>query len=160
MTIAKAIIRDLLVIAATASIGATLANAQTVIQHPAPPAANATPHQWTAPASGPTHTSTVLLKSDIPGMPGKELQITRTVYPPGAVNTKHYHTSQAVFYIIEGSAVFQEQGHPPVTLKAGDVLHVKPGTTHGHWNASTTVPYVSHEVTILERGQPSTIKTP
>ena len=160
MTIVKAMTRDLLVIAAILSIGATLANAQTVIQHPAPPAANATPHQWTAPASGPTHTSRVLLKSDIHGAPGRELQITRTVYPPGAVNTKHYHMSQAVFYIIEGSAVFQEQGQPPVTLKAGDVLHVKPGTIHAHWNASTTVPYVSHEVTILEHGHPSNIKTP
>lgn len=160
MTIAKTMSRSFVVIAAILSAGATVASAQTVIQHPAPPTANATPHQWTAPASGPTHTSTVLLKSDIPGLPGKELQITRTVYPPGAVNTKHYHTSQAVFLIIEGSAVFQEQGQPPVTLKAGDVLHVMPGTIHGHWNASTTVPYVSHEVTILERGQPSNIKTP
>jgi quercetin dioxygenase-like cupin family protein len=160
MKIAKAIIRDFLGTAAILSIGGTLANAQTVIQQPAPPAATAAPHHWATPASGPVHTSTVLLKSDIPGVPGKELQITRTVYPPGGVNTKHHHISQAVFYIIEGSAVFQEQGQAPVTVKAGDVVHVKPGTVHAHWNASKTSQLVSHEVTILERGQPSNIKTP
>lgn len=160
MTIAKGITRDFPVIAAILSLGATLANAQTVVQQPTPLATGATPHHWTTPATGPVHTSTVLFKSDIPGVPQKELQVTRTVYPPGGVNTKHYHVSQAVFYIIEGSAVFQEQGQGPVTVKAGDVVHVKPGTIHAHWNASPTARLVSHEVTILERGQPSNIKTP
>jgi len=161
MTIAKPMTRDLLVIAVILSTAITFANAQsTAMNEATPAAANATAVPWTVPASGPANTSTMLQKSDIPGAPGKELRVFRTVYPPGAVNPKHYHTSQAVFYIVEGSGVWQEEGHAPVTLKAGDVLIVKPGTVHAHWNPSKTAQLVSHEVVIIDQGQRSTIRMP
>lgn len=35
-------------------------------------------------------------------------------------------------------AVFQEQGKPSVTLKAGDSLFVPARTKHAHWNPSYT----------------------
>jgi quercetin dioxygenase-like cupin family protein len=118
--------------------------------------AQAPSHQPTSPS----HQATLLLKSDIQGVYGKELRVLRTVYPPGAANSKHYHTSHVVFYILEGSGVWQEDGRPPVTLKVGDTLLVKPGTVHAHWNPSTSVPLVFTEFVIVDEGQHSTVKMP
>jgi quercetin dioxygenase-like cupin family protein len=162
MNIGK-LIGSLTLVAAGLAIGAAWADAQSVhtaMNEPARPSANATPFQWAAPVSGPANSSTLLHTSEMPGVPGKELRVFRTTYPPGAVNPKHYHTSQVVFFVVDGAAVFQEEGQTPVTLKAGDSLVVKPGTIHAHWNASTTAPLVSHEVVIVEVGQRSTIKMP
>ncbi len=144
----------------TAILPLGTAAAQTVIQQPAPQAANATPHPWTAPASGPAHLPQLLLRSDVHGMPGKELRVFKTTYPPGAINTKHFHTSHVIFYILEGSGVWQEEGQPPVTLKPGDVLLTKPGTVHAHWNPSKTDNLVFSEVVIVDQGMRSTVKTP
>src|SRR5436189_2965395 len=109
-------------------------NGQTVVQEPAPRSTSVTPHAWTAPLSGPEYLTQQLAVSDIPGAPGKELRVFRSVYPPGAVNTKHFHASHAVFCILEGSAVWQEEGQQPITLKVGDVVVTKAGTVHAHWN--------------------------
>ena len=122
----------------------------------APVTAQTPSHQPTTPS----HQATLLLKSEIQGVYGKELRVFRTVYPPGAINPKHYHTSHVVFYILEGSGIWQEEGLPPVTLKAGDTLLVKPGTVHAHWNPSTSVPLVFTEFVIVDQGQRSTVKTP
>ncbi len=137
------------------------AQAQTVIQQPAPPVPAGTPRpEWVAPLSGPAHLPKLLLRSDLQGVPGKELRIFHTVYPPGAINTKHFHTSHVVFYILEGSGIWQEEGQPPVTLKSGDVLLTKPGTVHAHWNPSKTDNLVFSEVVIVDKDMRSTVKTP
>ena len=150
-----------LTLIAAGLVAAEPANAQSVHTAMSEPArATATPFQWAAPGNGPANSSTLLHTSEMAGVPGKELRVFRTTYPPGAVNPKHYHTSHVVFYVVDGAAVFQEEGQAPVTLKAGDSLVVKPGTVHAHWNASTTAPLVSHEVVIIEQGQRSTIKMP
>ena len=121
-----------------------------------------TPHPWQAPGHGaaPAHQANLLLTSDIDGVYNKELRVFRTVYPPGATNTKHYHTSHVVFYILEGEGVWQEEGKAPVTLKVGDTLLVKPGTVHAHWNPSANVTLVFSEVVVADKGQRSTVRMP
>jgi quercetin dioxygenase-like cupin family protein len=44
------------------------------------------------------------------GAPWKVAIATRVTYEPGARVRKHYHTSQVVFYILEGAMVVQEEG--------------------------------------------------
>src|SRR5262245_24909933 len=109
-----------------------------------PMKAQAPAHPWQAPEHGsaPAHQANLLLTSDLDGVYNKELRVFRTVYPPGAANTKHYHTSHVVFYILEGEGIWQEEGKAPVTLRKGDTLIVKPGTVHAHWNPSKTTPLV------------------
>jgi quercetin dioxygenase-like cupin family protein len=99
----------------------------------------------------------VLVQTTVPGVPGKIEMVTRTTYQPGARVRKHYHTSQIVFYILEGAMVVQEEGKEPVTLKPGDTLLIKPGTVHSHWNASTTAPLVFTEFILVDEGQRSAI---
>ena len=95
-----------------------------------------------------------------PAMPAKEFRVMRTTYAPGGRNPKHYHPSHVVFYVLDGSGIWEEEGKEAVTLKAGDSLHVRPGTIHSHRNASTTVPLVFLEFVIVEKGQRSTVPMP
>ena len=41
-------------------------------------------------------------------MPGKEFRVLHTTYAPGGQNPKHYHPSHVVFYVLEGSGVWQK----------------------------------------------------
>jgi quercetin dioxygenase-like cupin family protein len=90
-------------------------------------------------------------------LPGKEFRLLRTAYAPGGQNPKHYHPSHVVFYVLEGSGVWQEEGKQPVTLHAGESLHVPPGTIHAHRNASMTQQLVFLEFVIVDKGQRSTV---
>ena len=111
------------------------------------------------PAEIPGITPEVLVRTDVPGAPGKIAIAARVTYQPGARLRKHYHTSQIVFYIIEGSMTVQDEGKDPVSLKVGDWLLVKPGTVHAHWNASTTAKLVFTEFILVDEGQRSTVFT-
>jgi quercetin dioxygenase-like cupin family protein len=101
-----------------------------------------------------------LIEFDDPSMPAKEMRLLRTTYAPGAENPKHYHTSHLVFYVLEGTGIWLEDGKPPVTLKPGDSLHVRPGTVHSHRNASKSEKLVFLEFVIVEKGQRSTVRMP
>jgi quercetin dioxygenase-like cupin family protein len=94
---------------------------------------------------------------DDPTMPGKEFRVLQTTYAPGGQNPKHYHASHVVFYVLEGSGIWQEDGQAPVTLGPGETLHVRPGTVHAHRNASTTQKLVFLEFVIVDKGQRSTV---
>jgi quercetin dioxygenase-like cupin family protein len=95
----------------------------------------------------------VLIRTVVPGAPGKLAIVTRVTYQPGARIRKHYHTGQVVFYILEGTMVVQHEDGSLMTLKAGDSLLIKPATVHAHWNASSAVPVVFTEFIIVDEGQ-------
>jgi len=99
----------------------------------------------------------VLSRTVVPGAPWKIAIATRVTYQPGARIRKHYHTSQVVFYILDGATVVQDDGTDPVTLKSGDSLLIKPGTVHAHWNASTTAKLVFIEFILVDEGQRSAV---
>jgi quercetin dioxygenase-like cupin family protein len=98
-----------------------------------------------------------LVRAGVPGAPGKISIVSRTTYQPGAEIRRHYHTSQIVFYILEGSMGVQEDGKETVTLKSGDTLLVTPGTVHRHWNVSRTAPLVFMEFILVDAGQRSAV---
>ena len=43
-------------------------------------------------------------------IPGKEFRLLQTTYAPGGQNPKHYHPSHVVFYVLEGSGIWEEEG--------------------------------------------------
>jgi len=69
----------------------------------------------------------------------------------------HYHTSQIVFYILQGTMGVQDRDKPAITLKAGDSLLIKPGTVHEHWNASSAEPLVFLEYVLVDEDQRSAV---
>jgi quercetin dioxygenase-like cupin family protein len=109
------------------------------------------------PADVPGITPEVLIRTGVPGAPGKLAITARVTYEPGARVRKHYHTSQVVFYVIDGAMVVQEDGREALTLKPGDAHLVRPGTVHAHWNASPTAKLVFTEFILIDEGQRSIV---
>jgi len=99
----------------------------------------------------------VLIRADVPTAPSQVLIVSRTSYKPGAKVAKHYHTSQIVFYILQGAMSVKDDGKDPVTIKAGEHLLIKPGTVHEHWNESKTEPLVFVEYVLVDKGQRSAV---
>jgi quercetin dioxygenase-like cupin family protein len=98
-----------------------------------------------------------LVRAGVPGAPGKIAIVSRNTYQPGAEIRRHYHTSQIVFYILEGSMGVQEDGKEQMTLKSGDTLLITPGTVHRHWNVSRTAPLMFMEFILVDEGQRSAV---
>jgi quercetin dioxygenase-like cupin family protein len=102
-------------------------------------------------------TAVALQVFDDATLPGKEFRVLHTTYTPGGQNPKHYHPSHVVFYVLEGSGVWQEEGKEAVTLNRGESLHVRPGTIHAHRNASRSEKLVFLEFVIVDKVQRSTV---
>ena len=100
---------------------------------------------------------TVLLKSDLVGIEGKEASLNLTEYAPGASSGKHYHPSHTFLYVLEGSGIWELEGQPPVTRKQGGVFYEQPKLVHDIKNASTTAPLKLLACVIGEKGQPRTV---
>ena len=79
-----------------------------------------------------------LLKMALPNTANQEVGVYEVEYEPGGMNPRHLHPAAITFHILSGTGVWQEEGKPPVTLKAGDSLFVPAGTIHSHWNPNAT----------------------
>lgn len=99
----------------------------------------------------------VLLQTDLADAPGKEATLGTAEYAPGASSGKHYHPRHVLIYVLEGSAINEPEGKPPITLKQGDVLYESPKLVHNFKNASTTAPFKVLSCGIGEKGQPRVV---
>jgi len=63
-------------------------------------------------------TRTDLQRHDL-GVPGREVIQVRVDIAPGVAFGKHSHPGEEIVYVIEGALVYEVEGKPPVTLKAG-----------------------------------------
>jgi quercetin dioxygenase-like cupin family protein len=99
----------------------------------------------------------VLLQTDLADVPGKEATLGTAEYAPGASSGKHYHPRHVLIYVLEGSAINEPEGGPPITLKQGDVLYESPKLVHNFKNASTTAPFKVLSCGIGEKNQPRVV---
>ena len=76
------------------------------------------------------------------------------------INPRHLHPAAITFYVLSGAGVWQEEGKPPVTLKAGDSLFVPAGTIHSHWNSSTNQRLRFLEFIVAEKDKGRSIPQP
>jgi quercetin dioxygenase-like cupin family protein len=82
----------------------------------------------------------------------RSLQV-RVDIGPGAAFGRHRHPGEEIIYVIEGSLVYEIDGKPPVTLKAGEVLFIPAGTIHAAKNVGSSIG--SELATyIVEKGKP------
>ncbi|HZY30715.1 MAG TPA: cupin domain-containing protein [Candidatus Methylomirabilis sp.] len=98
--------------------------------------------------------ATVLLKTDLTGVEGKEGLVVLVEHAPGANSGKHYHPGHEFAYILEGSAILEQEGKPPVRLQAGNIIYYPPKEVHEGKNASTTAPLKVLVFQVNEKGQP------
>ena len=87
------------------------------------------------------------------GVPGFELYIWRTHYPPGSATDPHRHNGDEAIYVLEG-AIVSELGGKTMTLKAGQVVHVPEGTPMSTRNASAAEPGKTLVIMLARKGKP------
>lgn len=101
-----------------------------------------------------------LLKMVLPDTANQEVAVYETEYAPGGTNPRHLHPAAITFHVLSGTGVWQEEGKPPVTLKAGDSLFAPAGTIHSHWNPSTTERLRFLEFIVAEKDKGRSIPQP
>jgi quercetin dioxygenase-like cupin family protein len=97
---------------------------------------------------------TELLKTDLAGMEGKEMNIWMADLAPGAQTGKHHHPTPRFVIVLEGSVVLEMEGKPPQTFKAGQAFQELPDVVHNFRNASTTEPAKGIGIQYAGKGQP------
>ena len=100
---------------------------------------------------------TVLLKTDLAGIEGKEGVLALVEFAPGAATQPHYHPGEEMAYLLEGTVSLEVQGKSPITFKPGDTFHQPPKQVHRVKNLSSTAPAKALAFTISEKGQPLTV---
>ena len=95
---------------------------------------------------------TILRTQDL-SAPGREAVMAIAEFPPNAVAARHTHFGEEMGYVLEGIAVLEVNGKPPVTLKAGESFFIEAGTPHSARNTGTTTAKVLG-LYIVEKGRP------
>jgi quercetin dioxygenase-like cupin family protein len=101
-----------------------------------------------------------LLRMLVPGTADQEVAVYEVEYAPGGINPRHLHPAAITFHVLSGTGVWQEEGKPPVTVKAGESLFVPAGTVHAHWNPSTTDSLRFLEFIVAEKDKGRSIRDP
>ena len=96
---------------------------------------------------------TILQRVELAGAKGKDAVLVLRELPPGKESGKHSQSGNEIAYILEGSVIFEMQGKPPVTLKAGDSFQTGPRQVHNVKNASTTAPVKVLVFYMVEKGK-------
>jgi quercetin dioxygenase-like cupin family protein len=79
--------------------------------------------------------------------PGREVIQVLVEFAPGVEAPRHSHPGEEIAYVIEGVFLYELDGRPPVTLRAGDALFIPAGTPHavkniGGGNARELATYI------------------
>lgn len=109
-------------------------------------------------AGQPAVTETPLLRTDLAGVERKELIVSRFDTAPGWAHGWHYHPGHELVYVLDGSAVVQVEGKPPMSVPAGTAAYFAPKQVHEGKNASATAPLKFLLVRIHEKGQPLSVE--
>jgi len=97
---------------------------------------------------------TVLLKTDLVGMEGKEAILALAEIAPGAATGKHTHPGYEFAYVLEGSGTLEIEGKPSIPLTPGTAIYQPSTQVHRGVNDSSTAPLKIFSVYILEKGHP------
>lgn len=100
---------------------------------------------------------TMLLKTDLKGLEGKEAVVLLAELAPGAAAGKHYHPGNEINYVLEGSGVLKIDGKAPITLQVGTTHHIQPREVHDARNTSATDPLKILVFWVTDKDQPLTI---
>jgi len=100
---------------------------------------------------------TMLLKTDLKGLEGKEGVVVLVELAPGAAAGKHYHPGNEVNYILESSGILEIEGQAPITLQAGTTSYIPAGDVHNVRSTSATDPLKLLVFWVAEKGQPLTV---
>jgi quercetin dioxygenase-like cupin family protein len=110
--------------------------------------------QITVGQQAPATKRTDLLKTALPDIEGKDMNVWVADIPPGASTGQHSHPTPRFVYVIEGAVVYEVDGKQPQTFKTGEAYVEMPGEVHNFRNASTTQPARALGFQYANKGQP------
>lgn len=93
-----------------------------------------------------------LLRSQLEGVEGKEVIVSRVVLPPNTALPRHWHPGEEFAYVEDGSLVFWMEGEGEAVLKKGDASKVpfkKVHSARSQGDGATVLVFRVHE-----EGQP------
>jgi len=96
----------------------------------------------------------MLLKTDLKGLEGKEGVVALLELAPGAAAGKHYHPGNEVNYVLDGSGILEIEGQALITLQAGTTSHIPAGDVHNVRSTSATDPLKLLVFWVAEKGKP------
>lgn len=85
--------------------------------------------------------------------PDHEVYQAEVSLEPGVLFPRHSHPGEEVIYVLKGTWLYELDGQPPVTVKAGEVLFVPYGVVHSARNIGTETG-VELATYILKKGEP------
>ena len=97
---------------------------------------------------------TILQRVDVPSSTTHEAVMGTAELAGGASAGRHRHPGVEIGLVLEGTVVFEHQGRPPVTKKAGEFFQNDVAAAHDAKNASTTAPARILAVYVVEKGKP------
>ena len=81
-----------------------------------------------------------IFRTDLSNLPGQEVLIYSSEWPPGFRLPLHKHESgHELVYVIEGEQTFEIEGVGTKVVKAGEVVYTPPDTPHFGRNATDKV---------------------
>jgi quercetin dioxygenase-like cupin family protein len=95
---------------------------------------------------------TVLQRGDL-STPGREVVSAIAEFQPAATVGRHTHPGEEAGYVLEGTLFVEQEGKPPVTLKAGETFFIPSGTVHNATNKGSVKARVLATY-IVEKGKP------
>jgi quercetin dioxygenase-like cupin family protein len=105
-------------------------------------------------AKSPAVTRTIFQQKDLEAAEGRELLMYRADFIPGGALGRHFHPGPELIYVLEGSLILEQDGHPPVTLTVGDTAYLPHKHIHKAQNASTTGQAKALVFLVGEKGHP------
>ena len=100
----------------------------------------------------PAFKRTVLQQTDI-SVPGREAVTAVAEFPGGVAAGRHTHPGEEIGYVLEGQVLLEQDGKPPVTLKAGQAFFIPAGTIHNATNTGSGTARVLANY-VVEKGKP------
>lgn len=97
---------------------------------------------------------TELLRADITNVEGREGVAYIAEIVPGGVGGKHTHPGDEFVYMLEGSIIIEPEGKEPVTVKAGETMHLPEGLVHSARNGSDSAPAKALVFLVSQKGKP------
>jgi quercetin dioxygenase-like cupin family protein len=105
-----------------------------------------------------TFKRTELQRGDL-SIPDREVVQALAEIPGGVASGRHTHPGEEIGYVLEGVAVMEVEGKPPLTLKAGDAFLIPAGRIHNARNTGTGTAKVLSTY-IIEKGKPLATPVP
>ena len=96
-----------------------------------------------------------LLATQLEGVEGTDLIVSRVVMPPNTILPKHWHPGEEFAYVLEGATVLRRDGKPDLTILEGELVKISLRENHSAMTADQGATILVFRV--HEQGKPERV---